>query len=226
MSAFDRRLTAAAGILLTVFFVVALLLPGMPPKADDSTREILNFLTDKRGSLLASDFFLALGSITFLVFAGGFRRYLVAADRETEGLADAAFGGAVAGLVLIVVAAGLTNGIAFKAAGNGEPVRALFDAAGACFALAGMPFAVFLFMGGWAAARARILPAPLILLGDLAALLGLLSGIALFAKSGLFATGGAIGFIGPVVTLLWVVGVSVVLYRGAATPAATASGSA
>src|SRR3954470_5206331 len=141
---FSRRLTAIAGLLLAVFFLVGLLLPGTPPKADDSVQKITAFLTDKRSELLAGNFSLGLGGAAFLVFAGGLRRYLAAAGRDAGGLAAAAFAGAVAGVSLLLAGAAVLNGIAFEAApAGGDLVRAFFDTAGSLFAMAG--FALFVF---------------------------------------------------------------------------------
>jgi hypothetical protein len=217
--ALNRQLTAAAGILLAVFFAVALLLPGTPPKADDSVQEITKFLVDKRGALLAGDVFLGLGAIAFLVFAGGVRRYLAAAGRDAAGLAASAFGGAVAGIALLLCAAAVTNGIAFEAAtAGGDLVRAFFDTVTAFFALSGFAFFVFLAAASWAGARAGVFPAWLAWLGGLAALLQVLGGITLFAKSGFFAGGGAITFIAPVVSTVWILAVSVLLFRASPAP--------
>jgi hypothetical protein len=222
--AFNRRLTAAAGILLTVFFVVALLLPGTPPKADDSVQEITKFLVDKRGSLLAGDVFLGLGGLAFLVFAGGLRRYLAAASQDAGGLAAVAFGGAVAGIALLLCGAAVTNGIVFEAASaGGDLVRAFFDTVTAFFAISGFAFFVFVGAASWAAARAGAFPASVVWVGVLAAVLQVLGGITLFAKSGFFAGGGGITFLAPIVSTLWILAVSVVLYRGAPAPASSSS---
>src|SRR4051794_3063353 len=221
--AFNRRLTAAAGVLLAVFLFVGFLLPGAPPKADDSVREIVTFLTDKRGSILAGNVFIALGSLSFIVFAGGLRRHLRAAARADDGLADMSFGGAIAGVVLLLAGAALLNGIAFKAAGAGEPVRAYYDTLNDLFFLSGFPFAVFFGAAAWAGARSRAFPSWLGWLGGVAALVQLLGGIGLFAKSGPFATGGEIGFIPPIVGTIWALAISVQLYRGAGRTAASGS---
>jgi hypothetical protein len=221
---FNRRLTAAAGVLLTVFLFVGFLLPGTPPKADDSLREIVDFLVDKRDSILAGDVFIALGSLSFIVFAGGLRRHLRAAARGDDGLADTSFGGAVGGVVLLLAGAAVLNGIAFKAAGPGASVRAYYDTLNAFFFLSGFPFAVFFGFAAWAGARTAAFPAWINSVGVLAAVLQLLGGIGLFAESGLFASGGEFGFVPPVVGTVWALAISVTLYRGAGeTPAARTS---
>jgi hypothetical protein len=218
--AFNSRLTAAAAVLLTVFLFVGFLLPGAPPKADDSVREIVDFLVDKRDSILAGDFLIALGSMSLLVFAGGLRRHLRAAARGDDGLADTSFGGAVGGVVLLLAGAALLNGIAFKAAGAGEPVRAYYDTLNDLFFLSGFPFAVFFGFAAWSGARSRAFPAWLGWVGGLAALLNLLGGIGLFAKSGAFASGGEFAFAPPVVGTIWALAISLMLWRGAGERAA------
>lgn len=220
---FNRRLTAAAGILLAVFLFVGFLLPGAPPKADDSVKEIVQFLTDKRGSILAGDIFIALGSLSFIVFAGGLRRHLRSAARTDDGLADMSFGGAIGGVVLLLAGAAVLNGIAFKAAGMGEPVRAYYDTLNAFFFLSGFPFAVFFGAAAWAGARSRAFPPWLTWLGGAAAAVQLLGGIGLFAKSGAFATGGAVGFVTPILGTIWALAISVRLFRGAGAPASSRS---
>src|SRR3954453_1821798 len=113
---FSRRSTAIAGVLLTVFFIVGLSLPGAPPKADDSLREIVDFFVDKRGSILAGDFSVGFGCLFLLVFAGGVRRHLRAGARGDDGLAGSSFGGAVAGVALLLAGTAVFNGLAFQAA--------------------------------------------------------------------------------------------------------------
>jgi hypothetical protein len=219
----NRRLTAAAGILVVLFLILGAALPGTPPKANDSVQEITKFLVDKRGSLLASDVFVGLGGLAFFVFAGGLRRYLALPNRDAGGLAGTAFGGAVAGVVLLLCATAVTNGIAFQAgSAGGDLVRAFFDTITAFFAMAGFAFFVFLAAASWAGSRAGAFPAAVVWVGALSAILQVLAGITLFAKSGFFAGGGAITFLGPIVSSLWILAVSVLLYRAA--PSAASAG--
>jgi hypothetical protein len=221
---FNRRLTAAAGLLLAVFLMIGFLLPGAPPKADDGVSEIVDFFTDKRGSLLAGDFFIGIGALFFFVFAGGLRRHLRATARGDDGLAGTSFGGGVAGVALLLAGTAVINGIAFRAAGGGANIRSEFDTANALFFLSGFPFAVFFGAAAWAGARSGALPGWTSWLGWLAAVLQIVGAIGLFAKSGFFATGGAMGFVAPVVGTIWALGVSWHLYRGAGAGATAPSG--
>src|SRR4051794_41879791 len=118
---FSRRSTAIAGVLLTVFFIVGLSLPGAPPKADDSLREIVDFFVDKRGSILAGDFFVGFAALFLLVFAGGVRRHLRAAARGEDGLAESSFGGAVAGGALLLAGTPGFHRIGLQGGRGGRP---------------------------------------------------------------------------------------------------------
>jgi hypothetical protein len=219
----NRRLTAIAALLLTIFFIVGFLLPGAPPKADDSLREITHYLVHKRSSILAGDVFIGLAATFFLIFAAGLRRHLRGAGRTDDGLADTAFAGAVAGIVLLLIGAGLLNGIAFKGAGLGEPVRAWFDALNDIFFLSGFPLALFFGFAAWSGARSRAFPSWIAWLGWLTAIAQLLSGIGLFAKSGAFASGGAFAFVPPLIGTIWALAIAVILWRGAGKAATSGS---
>ena len=219
--AFNRRLTASAGILLTICFIVGLSLPGAPPKADDSLREIADFFIDKRDSILVGDFFVGFGCLFLLLFAGGLRRHLSAGGRGQDGLADSSFGGAVGGVALLLAGTAVVNGIAFKAASVGQPVRADFDISNAMFAISGFPFALFFGAAAWAGARTGAFPAWVNWLGGLAALVQVVGGLVLFTDSGFFAGGGAIVVLTPLLGTIWALCVSALLWRGAGTPAAS-----
>ncbi|MEA2397120.1 MAG: hypothetical protein QOK25_676 [Thermoleophilaceae bacterium] len=216
-----RRFDAATGIGFAVLTVVGVLLPGTPPKADDSSAKLVTFFTDHSDDLLVSSFVLGLAAVLFFWFAGSFRSYLRAAEGGEGRLSIAAFGGGVAGVTLLLAGAAILNGPAFKIAGSGaDPnlVRVLFDAASAVLAMAGFPFAVFFAAASCSAARSGSLPPWAYWSGSVIAVLQILGGIALFAKSGAFATGGAFTLIAPLTGIIWVVAVAVVLMRRDGVP--------
>ena len=79
-------------------------------------------------------------------------------------------------------------------------------------------FAVFFGAAACSAARSGALPPWAYWAGSVAAVLQLVTALALVAKSGFLATGGAMGFIGPATALLWVVSASVLMMRGDGVP--------
>ncbi|HEX8075308.1 MAG TPA: hypothetical protein VF545_10045 [Thermoleophilaceae bacterium] len=216
-----RRFDAATGIGFAILAVVGFLLPGAPPKADDSPADLAAFFSDHDGALLAGSFVLGLSAILFLWFAGSFRSYLRAAEGGEGRLSSAAFGGGVAGIALVLAGAGIFNGLAFDVAGSGadaDLVRAFFDAGGAVIALGGFGFAAFFAAASCSGARSGALPPWAYWSGSVTAVLQVLGGIALFAKSGAFAAGGAFTLLPLLAGLLWVAAVSVVLMRRDGVP--------
>src|SRR5437016_4980688 len=127
-----RKFDAATGIGFAVVAVVGLALPGTPPKASDSTTKIISFFADHRGDILAARFVFALAAVLFLWFLGSLRSYLRAGEGGEGRLSAAAFGGGVAGIVLLLTGVAVLNGIAFELArtpgADPNVTRAVFDA--------------------------------------------------------------------------------------------------
>jgi hypothetical protein len=217
-----RRYDAATGIGFAVLAVVGLLLPGAPPKADDSSEKIATFFTDHRSDILTSNLVLGVAAVLFLWFLGTLRSYLRAAEGGEGRLSAAAFGGGVAGIALLLAGLGLLNGIAFKLADGQAPdpalTRAFFDASSAVLVMVAFGFAVFFAAASCSGARSGALPSWAFWTGSAVAVIQLISGLALVAKSGFFATGGAMGFIAPLVGVVWVVAVSVLIMQRDAVP--------
>jgi hypothetical protein len=211
-----RRFDAATGIGFAVLAIVGLVLPGTPPTADDSVADITKFLADGRDEILTGNFLLGLAALLFLWWIGSLRSYLRAGEGGEGRLSAAAFGGAVAGIVLLLAGAGLLNAITFdlidRGAASPTLVPAVFDGSGALFAMAAFPFATFFAAASCSAARSGALPPWAYWFGSVVAVIQVLGGIALFADSGVFASGGAVsGFVVPLSALIWVVAVSLVM---------------
>lgn len=221
-SARARQLGALAGIAFVVIAVISLFLPGTPPKADEVSK-ISSYLVDKRGGILASNYLLALAFAFFLLFLGSLRVHLGAAGRQIVRPGSVALAGGVAGAVLVLAGAATINAAVFQVAGAGDDNlnHALYDLSNDLFFMSGFGFAVFFVGAALAIADTRALPSALAPAALVVALLNLLGAFGLFAKSGLFAIGGAFGFITPVASLLWVLAASVALMRFRDEPAGT-----
>jgi hypothetical protein len=210
-----RRPDAATGIAAVIFWVVGFLLPGAPPKVDDSTQQITSFFIDKRGELLAGDFLIVLGSVAFLWWLGSLRSYLRSAEGGEGRLSAAAFGGGIAGVALLIAGVCVFSAAVFKVASLGDAVlnRALFDTGGFLVIAAGAGFAITLGAASCSAARSGALPPWLFWLGSVAAAAQLLTLIGLFAESGFLAGGGAFAIIAFFIAAIWVVATSVVIMQ-------------
>lgn len=211
-----RRFDAATGIGFAILGIVGFALPGSPPKADDSATSIGAFFADKRKEVLIGTFILGVAAILFLWFAGALRSYLRSAEGGEGRLSAASFGGGIAGITLLLAGAAILNMIAFEfakqAGGNPALARAVFDASSALFAVGAMCFGAFFAAAACSGARSGALPPWAYWGGSVVAVLQLIAGVALFAQSGFFATGGALPtFIAPLAAFAWVVGVSLLM---------------
>src|SRR5271154_5166853 len=74
-----RRLGGLIGIVFVVLGLVAVFLPGTPPKADEVSK-IATYFTDKRGSILAGNYLTCVAFVLFMFFVGALRACLGAAD--------------------------------------------------------------------------------------------------------------------------------------------------
>lgn len=211
-----ERLAAATGIVFVILGVVAYLIAGQPPKADDSVDQIVSYYTENRDSVLLSGYLWGVAGIFFLWFLGSLRAHLRVAEGEAGRLSAVVFG---SGLLLgaffvagIVTQSALAFGIPQGFAQAQAPVSAAF------FALASQAFAftsffVVVFAGATAliSGRTKVFPAWLGWFGWLVALSGAVGTIAVFTESGAFATGGAYTNIGFGLFFLWFLALAVTL---------------
>ena len=87
--------------------------------------------------------------------------------------------------------------------------------------MAGFGFAVFFAAASCSAARSGSMPPWAYWSGSVVAILQVLTGIggvALFAKSGAFAVGGAFTLVAPLAGLVWVVAVALIIMRRNGVP--------
>jgi hypothetical protein len=217
------RLGGVAGILFVIVGVVALFLPGAPPKADEVSK-IATYLTDKRGTILAGDYLAGLAFVFFLLFVAALRTHFGAADPTGLRPGVVALAGGVVAATLVIAGGAVLNGAAFQVAGAGDANldHALYDVASDLFVSSGFGLAVFFGGAAMAIAATNALPGFLAPAGLVLAVLNAVAPVALFAKSGFFAIGGAFGIVVPLASVVWVLAASVAMLR----PAPAAGGRA
>jgi len=209
-----RRLGGLIGIVFVVLGVIAVFLPGAPPKADEVS-QIAAYFTDERGSILAANYVTCFAFAVFLLFMGALRSCFGAADQTGTRPGSSMLAGGVVAVSMILAGTAVLNGAVFQVASSGDANlnHALYDIANDLFFASGFGFAVF-FTGAAVAVRTTgALPSVMAPAGLVVALLNLVGGVGLFAKSGFFAIGGAFGFITPVASLLWVLAASIFMLR-------------
>jgi len=207
------RLDAATGIGFVVLLSVALLLPGSPPKAEDTIERITAVLIEERQAFLVSGYLAGLAAMAYLWFLGSVGRFL---GTDGEGaLGGAATAGGTFAISVVLLGMMMFNGVAFVAAGLGDPavVRALTDVGNGVIELGKFGFAVFILAVSRRGAAAGVLPVWLVRLGLAAVPLMLLSAVALFIDHGMFQFGGAIDLAGALPALAWTLALSIVMMR-------------
>jgi hypothetical protein len=209
-----RRLGGLAGIVFVVLGVVAVFLPGSPPKADEVSK-IATYFTDKRGSILAASYLTCLAFVFFLLFVGALRSYFGVADQTGLRPGSAMVAGGVAAASMILAGTAVLNGAVFQVASAGDANlnHVLYDVANDLFFASGFGFAAFFVGAAVAVSVTGSLPSAMAPAALAAALVNVLGGVGLFAKSGFFAIGGAFGFIVPLATLIWILAASIVMLR-------------
>jgi hypothetical protein len=209
-----RRFGGVVGIVFVVIGVVAVFLPGTPPKADEVSK-IATYFTDKRGSILAADYLTCLAFVFFLLFVGALRTHVGVADRTGIRPGSAMLAGGVAAASMVIAGTAVLNGAVFQVASAGDANlnHALYDVANDLFFASGFGFAAFFAGAAVAVTTTGALPSAMAPAALLVALVNVVAGVGLFAKTGFFAIGGAFGFIVPLATLLWILAASLVMLR-------------
>jgi len=196
-----ERFAPLTGVLFVVLVIVAVIVGGETPGANDRIGEVLAYWHDNDEQAVVASIIAAYSAVALLWFAGVWRATLAAAEGAPARLANTAFAGA------IVMALGWSMLIAFnfmaaETVGDVAPqVTQTFSALQSDFFFPlAIGLAVFLFASGLAIVRGAMRPA---WLGWVALVLGLLA----VTPAGFFAL---------LVALVWIAVISIVLFvRGA-----------
>jgi hypothetical protein len=217
----SERSLALAGIVGVVLLAVSALIQGSLPKPDDPVGKIAKFLVDKGDEIRWAGFIGALGSIVLLGWLGAVWRLL----RRTEGgepmFAVVAAGGAVFATAVINVSAVLLSVMAIVGPGVlGNDMRTLYLLTNNLIALGAMGLGLFTGAFATVIVRSGVLPRALGWIGALIALVFLATGGGVASTRDVFFY---LSFVGFVAFTLWVIVVSVLMYR---LPARASSASA
>lgn len=198
------RLAPLAGIVFVVLVALAFGLAGEEPGDDASRREILSIWAENDDMALTSAFLLSAGTMFLLVFAASLRGALRSGEPgEASASAVALAGGTVAAAGFLAAAMVHFATAEASNAGFADAVIAL----NALGQESWLPFtgglAAMLLAAGVGGLRSLALPRVL-------CWAGILIGAAMFTPAGL------IGFF---LTPVWIIAVSVVLYRAQVRPA-------
>jgi hypothetical protein len=206
-----ERFAPLTGLLFVLLVIVAVIVGGETPGADDRIVKVINYWKNNDDQAIAASIIAAFSAVALLWFAGVWRAVLAAAEGPPARLANTAFAGAVMGAVgwSMLIA---FNFMAAETVGDVEPqVTQTFSALQSDFFFPlAIGFAVFLLASGLAMLRTGLFPA---WMGWAAVALGVLS----VTPAGFFAI---------LLMLAGIIAVSLMLFmRGTpATPAAQSLG--
>jgi hypothetical protein len=209
-----ERSLALAGIVAVILMVVGAVVPGSPPKPDDSAAKIARFLVDNGDQIRWAGFIGVLSSIAFLGWLGAVWRLLRRGEGGVPLLAVAAALGAVMAAALFNVASVLLSVMAIIGPNAMGPTATrlfylLFNNLGSAGAIG-----LALFVGAFSIViiETGVLPKAIGWVGALIAIVLLAAGGGVASTRDVFFVLAFIGFIG---FGLWTIVVSVMMFRSA-----------
>jgi len=199
-----QRLAPLTGVLFVVLVVVSFLIGGEPPDADERPREIVEWYVDNEGMVVLGAVMSALGAVSLVFFAAYLRRVLQRGEQGIGVLSLAAFGG---GLVA-ATGGGTDSAFRFALAEFADEispvgVQAIHAVWSGFFFPMVIGIGALVLATSLAALRTRIIPVWL-------AWIGFVIFVVFFTPA---------GFIAFLVSALWIIVVSVLLWRQEPAPA-------
>lgn len=199
-----ERFAPLTGVIFFALIVFLLVFSGETPNVDDPTREVVSYWTENDTKEIVVSIIGLISSVFFLWFAASLRSVLWQAEGGSGRLATLSFAGAVLATAGMMILFGVEFAVAEAAdEAPGVVVHSLSALNNGLFFPFIGGFGVFMLASGLGILRTRALPA-------VAAWLAIALGIVSFTPIGFFA------FLAAVV---WVLVVSVMLYRRGERPA-------
>jgi hypothetical protein len=139
-----ERVGAASGIVSVVLVLVGFFSVPTPPKLNELSKTMA-YLGEHRTGVLVQAYLFTLATGFLLWFAGSVRTHLRRNEDGSTRLSDIAFGGAIVGAAMLALCSVMLATAAFRAdaAPIGDNIRLMTDLGSIAFAMAGVPFAVF-----------------------------------------------------------------------------------
>jgi hypothetical protein len=198
------RFAPLTGVVFVVLIVLAVIIGGETPDNGDSALKIARYWKDHDTEQIWTSVIAAWGTVFFVWFAASLRSTLRKAEEGSGRLSAACFGGALVGATGFLTMLGINFAIADGADDlSGAALKTLTVFSNGFFLPLAVGFAVFFLAAGILAVRSAVLPAWL-------AWFTVVLGIACITPVGFFAL---------LVGLVWILVVSLMLYRREVGPA-------
>jgi hypothetical protein len=199
-----ERFAPLTGVLFVALIVLAIVIGGETPDNDDSQQAIVDFWKDNDTAQIWSNVIGAWATVFFLWFAATLRSALRRGEEGPARLSTLSFGGAVVAAVGLLSALSLNFAVADSVDDVPASVtQTLTVLSNGFFFPIAAGYAVFFLAVGVLSLRTRMLPA---WLGWVAVVLGIVCLT-------------PVGFFALLLGLIWIVIVSVLLYRRETGPA-------
>jgi hypothetical protein len=199
-----ERFAPLTGVVFVALIVLAIVIGGETPDNDDSQQAIVEFWRDNDDAQIWSNIIGAWATVFFLWFAASLRSALRRGEEGPARLSTQSFGGAVVAAVGLLSALSLNFAVADSVGDVPASVtQTLTVLSNGFFFPIAAGYAVFFLAVGVLSVRIRMLP---VWLGWLTVLLGIVCLT-------------PVGFFALLLGLVWIVLVSVLLYRREAGPA-------
>ena len=202
-----------AGIGAALFFIVAYIFYGMPPKVGAATDKLVSYYDGDSTRILIATVIVGFGILNLTWFAAALASVLRDAGKGGWGSAASAASAAIAAVyfVLITLRAGLAYSIA--GLGNADVTSGLHDLTWVLTSIFWFPTAMLIMAGSFGLWRAGHLLEPAFGAGVTAMVLVLLA-TTTWASDGFWAVDGAYArFVPTTVMLVWIAAVSGFLVR-------------
>jgi hypothetical protein len=200
-----QRLVAASGIVFAVLMVISLgLFGGDTPSFNDPLKDWTNWANDNDVNNRIAAMILLFAAFEFIWFAGYMHSVLGAAERAVRGFtrgANVVLGGAIAGIVGIVMGVTITAIASQHTDADPQVIRSVADAGGAGFVLATAGFAAMLLAAGALTLRTGAFPRWTGIVALVGGVLLVLTFLSLLDKEGdnVFGIGYPLGFLALVI---------------------------
>ncbi len=193
-----ERIAPLTGVVFVVLIVLAVVIGGETPDTNDSQQAIVDFWKENDTGQIWSSIIGVWATIFFVWFAASVRSALRRAERGPARLSTLSFGGAVIAAVGLLSSLSLTFAIADSVdEAPASVTQTLTILSNGFFFPISAGYAIFFLAVGVLALRTGVLPR---WLGWVTILLGIVCVT-------------PVGFFALLVGLIWIVGVSVMLYR-------------
>jgi hypothetical protein len=210
------RAAASTGAIGIAALLIALFLPGPPPKTTDTVTHLTNVLVHKRHLLLAGTYLAGLGALSFMWFLGHLAQFLHKHTRRLAPIATALIGG-LASVIAMLTGIALVSGAALRAAslpGAGPTIRALIDGGNILIEISKFGLAALVLAITNALWQTKVLPKRALHIGVAAGTLSVLSALSPFiADHGLWQFGGPPELLGAAPSAVWTIYLSLTIAR-------------